>query len=405
MAQSLIAVAFVIAGWSILARRLQRWHLTAPIVLVAAGIPVGLTIRNSLASTLNTEIALRVVEVILAVLLFLDATDAGGFFGQEPRLAARVLLIVLPLSLGFSVLIGWWLLPHLSWAVLVVIACVVVPTDFAVAPAILRDERVPERVRSLLKVEGGYSDGIISPVFVCAVAVAVGAAHRRTPVTALSMAIPPVIKALVVGVSVGSALAVLANVAERRDLMSQQSQRLLIVVAPVLSYAISVGIAGNGFVAAFVSGIAVANLRRSETFRQQLASADDIGFLLAAVMWFVLGCATVMAVANGVPWRIVVFALLVLTVARLVPVLLALSGSALAWRDRIVMGCLTPRGAPSIVFGLLAFNALNGEAADSTLLIAVLVVVGSIVLHGIGSPALARMYSRSEKPRAPTRSS
>jgi sodium/hydrogen antiporter len=128
------------------------------------------------------------------------------------------------------------------------------------------------------------------------------------------MAVPPRIKAVVVGVVAGGALALLTNMSERRDLMTEQSKRLLIVVAPILSYGVSVGIGGNGFVAAFVCGITMNNLRRSETFRQQLASVDDIGFLLAATMWFVFGCATVLALAHGFSWRELVFAICALTV-------------------------------------------------------------------------------------------
>src|SRR5262249_26529387 len=154
------------------------------------------------------------------------------------------------------------------------------------------------RIRNLLTVEAGYNDGIISPVFICVLAVAAGEPHRRTPLDALDMAVPPVLKALVVGVLVGGALALATNAAERRDLMTEQSTRLLIVVAPILSYGLSVAIDGNGFVSAFVCGVAMNALRRSPTFRQQVTSADDIGFLLAATMWFVFGCATVVSLAH-----------------------------------------------------------------------------------------------------------
>jgi sodium/hydrogen antiporter len=283
---------------------------TAPIVLVLAGVAVGLTTRTTLASTLNTEVAQRVATFILAMLLFLDATDVrGGLFGRNPRSAARLLFVALPLSVALSVLTGRWLLPKLSWSVLAVVACAVTTIDFAAAPTILRDERIPQHVRSLLKVESGYGDGIVSPVFVCALAVAVGEPHRKSLQDALKMALPPVIKALLIGTIVGGALALLADASERRDVMTVQSRRLLVIVAPILSYGLSIAIGGNGFISAFVCGIAMSSLRRTETFYQQLASADDIGFLLTSLMWFVFGCATVMALWNGIPWRTVVFAL------------------------------------------------------------------------------------------------
>jgi NhaP-type Na+/H+ or K+/H+ antiporter len=199
-----------------------------------------------------------------------------------------------------------------------------------------------------------------------------------------------------VGACVGAALALLTNTAERRHPMAAQSKRILVIVAPILAYGASVGIGGNGFVSAFVCGLAMNSLRRSEAFHEELASADDIGFVLAAVMWFVFGCATVMAFADGIPWRIVGFALLALTVVRLIPILLSTMRSRLSWRDRLAVGCLGPRGTPSIVFGLLAFNALDDQAADPTIFAVVIVVLGSILIHGTGSPAVARMYSGPE---------
>ena len=160
MTNFLTALAFVVVVWSIFAGGLQRWRITAPIVLVLAGVVVGFAVWGSLASTLNTEVAQRVAEFSLAMLLFLHATDVrGGFFGRDPQCTARLLFIALPLSLALSVMVGRWLLPNPSWGVLVVIACAVAPIDFASAPGIVRDDRIPERVRNLLTVEAGYSDG------------------------------------------------------------------------------------------------------------------------------------------------------------------------------------------------------------------------------------------------------
>ncbi len=101
MLVSVIAAATVLAVWSLLAGRLERWRVTAPMVLVLAGAVVGLATRSALAQTLNTDTAQPFVEIILAVLLFIDATDVrGGLFGRDPRSALRVLLIALPLSLA-----------------------------------------------------------------------------------------------------------------------------------------------------------------------------------------------------------------------------------------------------------------------------------------------------------------
>lgn len=397
MLVSLIAVSVVVAAWALGAKRLERWRVTAPMLLVLAGMAVGFPLRDGLESSLDAEVAEHVAEIILAVLLFVDATDVrGGLFGTERRGAVRLLFVAMPLSLAASVLLGEWLLPGLDWAVLLVIACVVVPIDFAPAASILRDGRVPERIRNVLKVEGGYNDGIVSPVFIFALVLAGDESRGATPLQALSSALPQAIKAIVVGLVVGAVLAVAANAAERRDLMTDQSKRLILVTAPLLSYGLSVAVSGSGFVSAFVCGIALNYLRRSPSFRRDLELVDDVGALLTAAMWFVFGGVTVLALSSGAPVGMLVFCLMALTLVRMVPILAALIGTGFSWRERLQIGWLGPRGTTSIVFGLLAFNVLAGDAADRVLLATVVVVLGSVVLHGIGAPAAAHARGQSQ---------
>ncbi|OMC32665.1 sodium:proton exchanger [Mycobacterium sp. GA-1841] len=395
MLLSLIAVSVVLAGWSLLSRGLARLRLTAPMVLVLAGVAVGFT-QSGVADTLNADSAQHVAEIILAVLLFVDATDVrGGFLGADPRSALRLLFIALPLGLACSVLIGGWLLPGLSWAALLVIACIVVPIDFAPTSTLLRDARLPERVRDLLNVEAGYNDGIISPVFIFAVVLAADARHVETPVDALASAVPEAVKAILVGVLVGAALAVAANHAQQRDLMTDQAKRVILVAAPLLAFGASLLVDGNGFVSAFVCGIAFNYLRSSATFSAELELVDDVGFLLAAMMWFVFGLTAVLALRSGISLATVVFCLLALTVVRMLPVLVAMLGSPVSWRERLLLGWLGPRGTASIVFGLLAFNALEGVAEHTVAQVLVVAVLGSVVLHGVGAPAAARAYTRA----------
>ena len=91
--------------------------------------------------------------------------------------------------------------------------------------SLLRDERIPERVRGLLNVEAGYNDGIVSPVFIFALVLASDHTEAETPLDALARAIPEAGKGLLVGAIVGAALAVATNVAERRGLMTGQAYR------------------------------------------------------------------------------------------------------------------------------------------------------------------------------------
>ncbi|MEV0052770.1 hypothetical protein AB0H34_19980 [Saccharopolyspora shandongensis] len=88
-----------------------------------------------LGIALNTDVAQHIAEIILAVLLFVDATEVRGgrLLGRSPGLVARVLLVAMPLSIALAMLLGVVLLPGLSWPLLLIVACIVIPSDFAPA--------------------------------------------------------------------------------------------------------------------------------------------------------------------------------------------------------------------------------------------------------------------------------
>ncbi|MCV7230593.1 cation:proton antiporter [Mycolicibacterium komossense] len=398
MLLSLVLISLVVAGWALSAQRLDRWRITSPLFLVLTGAIVEYSTHGSLADTLNSDTAQHVAEIILAVLLFVDANEIRtGVLGERPHSAVRLLFIALPLAVGIAVALGLWLLPGMSLATVVVIACVVVPIDFAPARFIMRDKRVPSRVTDLLNVEAGYSDGIVSPVFVFALAVADPNEEAGSVWHQLTSAIPHAVIAIVIGVAIGAGLGLAANFAERKGLMTAQSKRIIVVAAPALTYTLSLWAEGNGFVAVFVCGIAYHYFRHSQEHERELELLDDISFLLMAAMWFVFGGVALLAYwRGGLTIGLVVFCLLALTLVRMLPMLVATLGSRFSWPERLLLGWLGPRGAATIVFGLLAFNVLDDPAETVILQTMVVVVLGSVLMHGIGARAAAHAFARSQ---------
>jgi sodium/hydrogen antiporter len=96
----------------------------------------------------------------------------------------------------------------------------------------------------------------------------------------------------------------------------------------------------------------------------------------------------------GPGWQVIVYAVLALTVVRVVPVALALAGSGVDRIDALFLGWLGPRGLASIVFGMLAFIDLS--APDNVLVAEVMAVTVllSVVLHGLSSGPIAAAYGR-----------
>lgn len=409
----LVGIA-VILLWSLVEHRFERVGALGPAVLALAGAVLVFADPDGFSSALAGSEAERVVELVLAVLLFVDACDVrGGVFGGVGRALARLVLIGLPLALILAVLAGLALLPEVNVLVLVVIACVVMPTDFAPAAMLLRSPRIPERVRRILTVESGYNDGLVSPIFGVFLAAAValpallaaaesGADLETQPELVRNLedmfdaffgAAPATGAAIVIGGAVG----ILARWTVARGWADASGIRYVMLLTPLLAYGTATlsEVAANGFVAAFVAGIAYRLTRAKELEGRNVPHAETLlveeaGTLAANVIWFVMGAVLTVVILDGVDLRVVIFAALAVTVLRAIPVGIALLRSPISWRDRALIGFVGPRGTATIVFGLLAYNRLPEDTGDVVLSTMVFTVVLSILFHGVVTPLAVR---------------
>ena len=409
----LVGLAAVLA-WSLVAHRFERWGVAGPAVLVVLGAATTVWDLSGYATVLDSPASEKIVEIILAIVLFVDATDVqGGILGRDPKVTLRLVLIALPLSLILAAVTSFLLIPD-SILLVVVIACVIMPTDFAPASRILRLGHIPSRVRQILNVESGYNDGLISPLFGMALPMAVALTavlhakpgadedamvteHLHETADAFMNAIPASVVAIVVGVVLGGLVGVAVRILHRRGFANVAGVRLVMLLLPLISYGVATIpiFNANGFVAAFVAGLMYRIARtRGETERTiphaEMLLVDEIGVLTTSIVWFMLGGAVLLAFTSGFDWRVLVLAILALTVLRIVPVYIALLGKSVSRRERLLIGSLGPRGTATIVFGLLAYNALPDDEGNLVLVITVVTVVGSVLLHGVAAPLLLR---------------
>jgi NhaP-type Na+/H+ or K+/H+ antiporter len=394
---ALVVIMLLLLAWALVAGRLARFSVTAPLALLVAGMI--LTAGPHPVFTLEPEFESgeRVVEVILAILLFTDATEVpGGVLGREPRLTLRLLLVALPLSLGLAWLAGLVLFPGVGLWLLAVLATIVMPVDLAPAVAFVRDRRIPERLRQVLNAESGLNDGILAPVFLFCLAAAttVGGDAR---LDAAVDAVPSLVVAFLVGAAVGIVAARVLRISLSAGWTQPSALRLGVLTLPLLAYAGTVVLGGNGFIAAFVAGVFFEpEARRLPP--DALHLSDDVGATFSLALWFIFGAIVNDVVARGaITWQIVVYVALALTVVRMLPVAVSLAGTDVGARDRLFLGAVGARGIATLVFGMLAYIDLSGPDADLVLTTMVVTVVASIVVHGLTSGLVARRYGRTER--------
>ncbi|NUS42995.1 MAG: sodium:proton exchanger [Mycobacteriaceae bacterium] len=388
MFAAIAATMAVVLAWACVSGAMTRWSVTGPVAMIVVGCIVGLSTEHWLMESVNTKAAQRVAEFLLALFLFNDATEIRRRISRNTGVTR--MLVAFALSLPFAMLVGRFVLQQDSWPLLLLVACVVMPTDMVPAQSVLTDSRITRRVRDTLNIESGLNDGLVAPLFLFALAAIQRTADSDQALGALGHAVPAVFKSMLIGVPIGAAAGYALTVATTRGWTDAHTVRCGILAIPALTYALAVLIDGNGFVAAFLAGIAY-RAGHGDIPGRPLELTEGLAEFSGLALWFTVG--TIAVVVPWLSWRVVVFGLLALTLLRIVPVLLALFGSRFSWRERIVLSCLGPRGVASIVFALLAVNGLSGSG-DIELVVGVtlVVVTGSVVLHGLGAPLLAERY-------------
>ena len=125
----------------------------------------------------------------------------------------------------------------------------------------------------------------------------------------------------------------------------------------------SIELAGNGFISAFVAGLAFGTVVHGPTQQEATLEFDSqSGKLLSLIVWFLFGAVLVTAL-DAVTWQTAVFAILALTVVRMVPVAIALIGEGFTRTTVAFIGWFGPRGLASVVFAVIAFDSLKGSEA------------------------------------------
>jgi NhaP-type Na+/H+ or K+/H+ antiporter len=260
--------------------------------------------------------------------------------------------------------------------------------------AVVSDRRLPVRLRQGLNVESGLNDGIALPLVTVLIAV-VGAevAAERSGGWA-RFALEQVGFGVGAGLVVGAAGAVALRRAAEAGAVEGVFRQLATIAVAVGAYAGASLLDGNGFMAAFVAGLAFGHLSGPECSDVQDFTQDE-GELLTVITFGVFGAAIAGPLLDDITWQMVLYAVLSLTVVRMVPVLVAMVDTGTILETRLFTGWFGPRGLASILFALLVSEELSGQGVDTVVTTVITTVLISVYAHGAtASPWAARLAAR-----------
>ena len=390
MYQNAAFLAAFLLIYSAIAGRIERSLISGPIVFTGVGFLLGPEGLGVLRMNVSGEGLRLLAELTLAMVLFTDAANADfGVVRRNLGLPERLLGVGLPLTILLGFLLAAVVFPALDILEMALLGAMLAPTDAALGKPVVANQAVPAVMREALNLESGLNDGICVPIVVILLELAVGTQIEGATIGHVAWV---VVEQIGIGLIVGLVLTWLTTLmlrfAERHGWISEHWVEIPIVALAAACFAAAQAAGGSGFIACFVGGLLLSGL--GERHKEELLrGAEHMGEALALLTWVVFGGIVVVRLIDRVTWQALLYAVLSLTVIRMLPVFLCLIGTRTSIADKLFIGWFGPRGLATIVFAVLVLDEkLPGN--DTIMLAAGWTVLLSVVAHGVTANPLVK---------------
>jgi NhaP-type Na+/H+ or K+/H+ antiporter len=386
---ALVAIVLTVAGLA--SGLVSRAPLSFPIIFLGLGFLLGHHGLGILEIGAENALLEVVATITLALVLCLEAVRIGnagmGGAGFVPilSLGPGTLIIVAVIASGAYFLLNTSVVESL------LLGTILASTDPVVLRDVVREERIPSSVRQALNIEAGTNDIVVLPTLLILIALANSEASGAAGWVAVAGQV--LVLGPLVGSAIGAGAAWLMSRANRRYSINEVYQSLYGVGVVLLAYATATALGGDGFLAAFAAGFAVAvlNFDLCQCFLDYGETTSEMAMLLS----FILFGAVISDLFTEVPLiPALVLATIVILIARPLAIGVVLRKAAVSNRARAFIGWFGPRGLNSLLLALLVIQA---GVANSEFLLAVVgvVVTVSVVAHGVTATPLSQAYGRA----------
>lgn len=393
MYASLVILSSFAFLYCIVAGRLEKSPISGAALFILFGIVIGPIGLDWIELALeNTDIRI-LVDLTLALILYSDAAKTDKRSLQlSSSLAARMLLIAMPMVIFMGWIVGYLLFDQFSWIQLAILATMLCATDAALGKAVVTDKRVPVKVRTSLNVESGLNDGLSVPFLLLFITMANQAESLEPFSLSLKLVFEEIGIGTIVGVCLSSAGIWLANKAWLKGWMPKLWQHISIVMLALLCFSVAQELHGSGYIAAYVGGLTFRFLATRQA-HVLVNDTEGTGETLAMMTWIVFGAVVIPVVLPDITTQTIVYGVASLTIVRMLPIIASLAGTGLELKDKLFMAWFGPRGLASIAFMIIVINQElpNGEQLAAIVTCTVLM---SALLHGLSANYLiSRLFS------------
>jgi NhaP-type Na+/H+ or K+/H+ antiporter len=393
---TILIVLGTVAAYALVSRRIESSIVTLPMIFTGLGLALGGLGLDLVPMGLGHQVIHVIAEITLVLVLFSDASSVKRetLSGSNVTIPVRMLLIGMPLTVLVGTLVARWVSPDQPWALALLVAAILTPTDAALGQSVVTSPSVPKRIGQSINVESGLNDGLALPIVLVAAifaAEAAGSKGEGAPDNIAVFALLQITLGPLVGAAVGYGAARLLDLAVTRNAATVVAQGLYFVSTAFVAYFGAELVGGNGFIAAFAGGLVFGNtLRAPSVFIREFMEGE--GQLLTMATFLIFGSVLAPIGLAHASWKTLALALLFLTVVRMLPVWLSLAGLKLSNYEKLFLGWFGPRGLASILFALLVLEAYPIPGSEELVACVVLTVLLSIILHGMTATPLSNLF-------------
>jgi NhaP-type Na+/H+ or K+/H+ antiporter len=392
--------ALFVFCYTLVSGRLERAPASGPIVFVAAGFLMGPMVLAWFDGDVSRTELRVLADLTLALILFIDAANADlAVLKQQFRIPSRMLLVGLPGVILLGTLTAAVLFDTLSLFEAAILGTMLAATDAALGKAVVTNDAVPKQIREGLNFESGLNDGLCVPILFVFIALALGSSGEASgTMLALKLVIQELGIGLVVGLGFTAVGAKALRWCEDRGWVTEIWKQVTVVALAIACFTVAQSLHGSGYIAAFTGGLLFGFRAEDATHRLVLA-AEGTGETLALMTWIVFGATVIGQSFQYFTWEMLVFAVLSLTVIRMLPVFVSLTGTGESLSSKLFLGWFGPRGLASIVFAIIVLNK-GVPGGEFIAMVVVLTVFLSLVAHGISANPLANLMGQKETDKA-----
>jgi len=382
----LALIAAVIVVSALLSGMIEKSGFPQVAVFLGLGALIGPAGLNLLDADLHSPILRVVATLSLVLVLFTDAVSINLKEVRQHRLLSA--LVLGPGTLFSALLIAglswWWL--GLNPASAAILGAALASTDPVLLRGLLRRREVAAGVRQVLRLEGGLNDAVLLPIVLVGMTI-LGQGRALTGKEWAQLGLNILILSPAAGAVVGLAAVGMLELVRRRIGVRRDYESIYSLGVAFAAFAAAESVHGSGFLAAFAAGLVISavDVELCDCFLEYGETTAE----MALMFTFVLFGTSLIWTGLGIAGVGTLFFAAAVFGARLLAFIPALLPARLSWKHRWLIAWFGPRGLSSLLLVLLpVFAGLPGS--ERLLTICCLVVLCSVVLHGLSPMVLIR---------------